>query len=349
MVTPSFQIGDRLIGEGQPVYVIAEAGVNHNGSVELAHDLISVAAKAGADAIKFQTFDPNSLVVAGADTAEYQRQHTGMTDQQKMLSQLVLPSEAWPKLQSTAKEMGIDFLSTPFDHVSLELLVTMGVGAIKLSSGDLTNHGLLRAARATGLPIILSTGASYLGEVQDAVEALGGHHDLALLHCVTSYPSPIGQSNLRAIRTLRDTIGCVSGWSDHSVGSTTAIIAVALGARIIEKHITLDTTMLGPDHPSSADPEMFCQYLRDIRSAEQALGDGTKEPQAADLENRSLARRGWYATRDIRAGAVVSAGDFVALRPEMGVSASMELAGMVASRLIQSGDPVQTGDLVKQE
>lgn len=340
MVTGALQIGRHRIGDGHPVYVIAEAGVNHNGSLSQAIELVSVAAEAGADAIKFQTFDPKALVVSGADTAAYQRRQTGLTDQKAMLESLALPPEAWPHLQKAAHEAGLDFLSTPFDEGSLDLLIEMGVLAIKLSSGDLTNHRFLRAARASRLPIIASTGASYLSEIESAVAALGGADNLALLHCVTSYPSPPAQSNLLAIRTIADATGAVPGWSDHSTGSETAIASVALGARIIEKHITLDNSLTGPDHAASADPATFAHYVSQIRATERALGDGIKRPQAAERPNRALARRGWYAARDLRAGDIGTTEDFVALRPEAGLPASVDLEGWVLARPILAGEPV---------
>lgn len=345
---PLLKIGPAVIGFDQPGYVIAEAGVNHNGSVDLAHLLIAAAAHAGADAVKFQTFEPDALVVPGARTAAYQRQRTGLGDQRAMLNALVLPPGAWVELRHDAEERGIEFLSTPFDEASLEALVDLGVRALKISSGDLTNHRLLRAARRTGLPTIVSTGASYLEEVTAAVAAFGGPSRLALLHCVTAYPTPIEASNLRAIATLAGTFPCPIGWSDHTVGATSAVAAVALGAKLFEKHLTLDTEMDGPDHRASADPDGFAHYIEAIRDAERALGDGVKAPQPAELDNRPVARRGLYATRDLAVGELLSAADVIALRPEAGLSASVDVTGHLVARPVATGEPLLDSSLGPQ-
>ncbi len=347
---PEIEIGSTVIGGTRPAYVIAEAGVNHNGSVSLAHRLVAAAADAGADAVKFQTFDPGCLAVAGARTAAYQQDRTGLDDQRAMLAGLTLPAEAWDELRHDAAERGIEFLSTPFDERSLDALLTVGIRAVKISSGDLTNHRLLRAAGRTGLPVLLSTGASHLAEVADAVDALAdavaeAAPRLAIFHCVTAYPAPVEASNLRTLAVLADSFRCPVGWSDHTIGATSAVAATALGAKLFEKHLTLDRDLDGPDHRASADPDDLAAYLAAIRATESALGSGVKEPQPVERDTRPVARRSLYLTRDLPAGSVLAPSDVIALRPEAGLPASADVTGHTTTRDLRSGTPLQAIDL----
>jgi N,N'-diacetyllegionaminate synthase len=336
-------------GGSQPlgVYVIAEAGVNHDGSVADAHRLVDVAADCGADAIKFQTFDPAALASASGPTAAYQAARTGARTQRELLAAYVLPPTAWPELRDHASERGLDFLSTPFDHASLDLVCALGLPAIKLGSGELTNRTLLQAAAASRRPILLSTG---MGRTDEVGRALGwlrdaGADEIALFHCVSSYPAPLDQANLRAVSSMREDFQVPIGWSDHTVGLVSAVAAVALGATLIEKHVTLDTSREGPDHAASADPAMFSAYVDAVRAVTGALGDGVKRPAEAELANLPVVRRSWYAVRDLPAGTTLSSDDIVALRPEDGVGSAVDLVGVVVARDILAEEPIRVDRL----
>ncbi len=338
-------IGSRSISRDAAPYVIAEAGVNHNGSPQAAHELIDAAAAAGAHAIKFQTFDPSLLVRAGTGTAAYQQQQTGLADQQQMLKDLVLPDSVWPELVSHAAEQKVEFLSTPFDAGSLDRLLALDVPAIKASSADLTNYLLLRAMRETGRPLLVSTGAADLQEVEAAVKAIGGDHDLILFHCVMAYPAPLDTTNLRAIETLAHRFTCPIGWSDHTVGATAATMAVAFGANVFEKHLTLDRSLPGPDHSASSNPDEFAVYVSTIADAWSALGTGEKTPAPSELETRKLVRRGLYAARDLAVGTVLGPDDVVALRPVSAIDATNDLTGSVITSPLTRHEPFDSSAL----
>lgn len=338
-------LAGREVRVGRPCYVIAEAGVNHNGQVELAHDLIDVAARGGADAVKFQTFHPGDLASETARAAPYQAATTSHATQRRMLESLTLPRSAWPELRDHAHEQGLHFLSTPFDMGSAELLADLGVPALKVPSGELTNTPFIRSLAGLGLPLLLSTGMGDHDEVATAVDACRTAPSLALFHCVSAYPTHESDANLRAIATMRDAFGVPTGWSDHTTGSFTAICAVALGACLVEKHVTLSRAMEGPDHAASEEPEGFEAYVHAIRRAETVLGDGVKQPRAPELENREVARRSWHATRDLHAGTIISDGDLVALRPAIGVPPSTPLAGLRLRTTVSAGQPVHHADV----
>lgn len=342
---PLFLIGDRYVGGDAPAFVIAEAGVNHDGSLDKAHRLVQAAAQAGADAVKFQTFDPNTLVTSTAPAAAYQQETSGAVDQHSMLAGLTLPDEAWSELAAAASELGLIFMSTPFDIGSLHQLIDLGMPAVKVSSGDVTNHVLLRAIAATEKPVILSTGASTMEEVGRALDVLSAAPGVAVLHCVTAYPSSLEDSNLRVIPALADTFGRVVGWSDHTVGNESAMLAVAVGAKIIEKHLTLDRDSHGPDHRASADPDQLGAYVNQIRSTEAALGTGVKLPTSAELDNRDLVRRSLHARHQLASGHVLRADDLDALRPATGLTADTPYIGSVLTRALAAGDAVEAGDL----
>lgn len=333
------------------VYLIAEAGVNHDGSVNDAHRLVDAAADCGADAVKFQTFDPVALTSADGPAAAYQTARTGARTQRQLLAALVLPEPAWSELKEHANGRGLDFLSTPFDHASLELVCRLEVPAIKLGSGELTNRTFVQAAGSRGLPVLLSTGMGRNAEIASALGWLrdGGAQQIALLHCVSSYPAPLEQSNLRAIPAMQADFGVPVGWSDHTVGVTSAVAAVALGATLIEKHLTLDTRREGPDHAASADPEAFDAYVTAVRGAFTALGDGIKGPTQAELVNLPVVRRSWYAAQDLPAGRVLTEADLIALRPEAGVGAAADLVGRVLHRPVPASAPITAGDLVDSD
>lgn len=303
------KIGDKAIGAGEPVFVIAEAGVNHNGDLNIAKQLVDVALDAGADAIKFQSFNAESLVTDSAPKADYQLRTTSQAESQlEMLQKLELSADAHRDLQAYCQRKGIMFLSTPFDEKSADLLDTLQVPAFKISSGDLTNSPLLEHIAKKGRPLIISTGMSTLAEVKAAVETVkrSGCEQLVLLHCVSNYPSDPAETNLRAINTLQKTFGVPAGFSDHSEGTEIALGAVALGAAVVEKHFTLNRNMAGPDHRASLEPEQLRQFIRGIRTIEASLGTGEKVPASSELEVAKIARRSLIAMQDIPVGTLIS-------------------------------------------
>jgi N-acetylneuraminate synthase/N,N'-diacetyllegionaminate synthase len=333
----TFTIGGRVVAADQPPFVIAEVGVNHDGRLDQALRLVDAAADAGADAVKFQTFRAASLATADAELAAYQRSGADADSQRAMLERLELPPEAWSALAHRAGERGIAFLSTPFDPESVALLAGLGVPAMKVGSGDLTNAILLRAVGGTRLPTILSTGMGTLEEVAAAVRVLrdAGTAEIAVLHCASIYPAPIDDLNLRAMETLAVELGLPVGFSDHSDGLVAPVAAVARGALIVEKHITLDRSLPGPDHAASLDPPAFERMVGEIRSAWEALGDGSKQPRPAEAEIMRVARRSLVASRDLDEGHVLSIDDLDARRPGTGLS-PMRVDELVGRRLTHS-------------
>ncbi len=324
-------IGNRRIGADAPCFVIAEAGVNHNGDVGLARQLVDAAADAGADAIKFQVFNPELLVSATAPKADYQVQTTGGGSQRDMLRKLCLPAAAWPELQDHARRRHLEFLATPFDEESLDLLLSLGVSTIKIGSGELTHLPLLAAVASKARGVLLSTGMSDLPEVERAVAVLSPRVPLALLHCVSNYPAAPEDANLKAIETLRRRFDLPVGWSDHTEGNHVSLAAVALGACIIEKHLTVDRTLPGPDHKASADPTQMRDLVRHIRAIEQALGDGKKIHRPSEAAMRLMARRSCHLRVAVPAGHVIREQDLIMLRPGTGLSPA-ELPRVVGRR-----------------
>lgn len=315
------RIRDRVIGPGQPVFVIAEAGVNHDGDPEQADRLVEAAAVAGADAVKFQIFRASSLVSPNAPKAAYQEERDPGATQFEMLARLELPASEFELLARSASERGIVFLASVFDEESLDVLVECGAPAVKLGSGEITNHPLIRAVARRGLPLLLSTGMSDLPEVEEAVDTFrgAGGRELALLHCLSAYPAPPQEANLRAIETLAEVFEVPIGFSDHTRTTAVPVAAVALGARVIEKHLTLDRSLPGPDHAASYEPEEFHDLVGAIRMVEKALGDGRKRAQPCEAEMRSIARKSVAARRRLPAGHTVGPGDLVILRPGTGI------------------------------
>lgn len=329
----------------QQVKVIAEAGVNHDGDEQLAHELIDIAVEAAADAVKFQTFDPEALTSVHADSTPYQRERDGSADQRSMLRRLMLPADSWERLRHHCDAAGIEFLSTPFDLASARMLVDLGVGALKLSSGELTNTPFLASVADMGVPLLVSTGMGDAAEVAEAVSACAGAPALTLLHCVSAYPAPVQEANLRAIPAMAVAHGCPVGWSDHTLGMTTAIAAVALGATVVEKHFTSDPTRPGPDHAASLDPAALAEYVQAVRDCAASLGDGVKRPMPSEAENAPLVRRSWHATRNLVAGEVVGADDVTALRPALGTSPAVPVVGMRMAHDVDAGAPIRPADL----
>jgi N-acetylneuraminate synthase/N,N'-diacetyllegionaminate synthase len=338
----NIQVADKTIGPGQPVFVIAEAGVNHNGDLKMARALIDVAVEAGADAVKFQTFSAERLVTTDAPKAEYQLQTTGDTESQfEMLKRLELSADAHRELQSYCKERGIIFLSTPFDEEAVDLLDELGVPAFKISSGDLTNSPLLKYVASKGKPVILSTGMSELSELIEAVSVLNmaGCENPVLLHCVSSYPADPAEINLRAMNTMRSAFDVPVGFSDHTAGIHLSLTAVALGACVIEKHFTLDRTLAGPDHRASLEPAELRELVQSIRMVESALGSGRKVPAPSEIETAKMARRSLVAARDIPAGVTLEREMVIMRRPGTGLSPAMldTVLGQETTRAISAG------------
>lgn len=321
MVRP-ITIGDRTVGGGAPCFVIAEAGVNHNGDLEMAKRLIDVAAEAGADAVKFQTFRAEDLATADAPKARYQEETTGSNEGQlEMLKRLELDEAGHKTLAGHCRLRGILFLSSPFDEACADMLEDLGVPAFKIPSGELTNLPFLRHVAAKGRPMIVSTGMATLSEVFAAVEAIreAGNPGLTLLHCVSAYPAQPEDANLRAMDAMMEAFHLPVGWSDHTAGIEISLAAVALGAAVIEKHFTLDRSLPGPDHRASLEPDELRAMIRAIRNIEASLGDGTKAPTADEAEVAAMARKSLVAARDLGAGTVLADGDLAARRPGTGL------------------------------
>ncbi len=315
-------IGNRLIGGSEPVFIIAEAGINHNGDVNLAKLLIDEAARVGADAVKFQTFHADNIVSRIAAKADYQKSTTSPDESQyDMIKKLELPNEAFHELSDYAKKRNILFLSTPFDEESVDLLEQIGVPAYKISSGEITNYALLKKIAEMQKPVILSTGMATLEEVKAAVSILktGGAENIILLHCTTSYPAPMNSVNLRAMETLRSAFHVLVGYSDHTSGILISIAAAAMGASVLEKHFTLDKSLPGPDHKASLEPHELQAMISAVRDVETALGNGIKEPQNEEVPIKKVARRSIVAKCDINAGEVLKESDLAIKRPGTGI------------------------------
>lgn len=327
-------IGDRAVGELEPVMVVAEVGVNHDGDLVTALELVEAAAWAGADAVKLQTFSPAELAVEGAPLAPYQRERSSeAADQREMLERLCLAVEDLEAVARRSAELGLIFLSSPFDVPSAGLLERIGVPALKVASGELTNLPLLVALSERDLPLILSTGMATLAEIGEAVSAVrAGGSPLILLHCVSSYPTPPGQANLRSLDTLREAFRVPVGYSDHCLGLGASLAAVARDACLIERHITLDRARRGPDHAISLEPRELRELVTGIRDTEAMLGDGRKVAQAAELATRSLARRSIVAARALAEGETLTAAALTAKRPGHGLSPA-RLGELIGTRL----------------
>jgi N-acetylneuraminate synthase len=326
-------------------FVIAEAGVNHNGQVDLALQLVDVAADAGADAVKFQTFRASELATRAAPKVAYQKDRTGVGDGQlEMLRSLELGADAHAKIAERCNARQIEFMSTPFDVESVALLNGLGVRRIKVPSGELTNPVLLRAVAGTGKPLIVSTGMATLGEIEVALSVIANassgtgpqrkEHNrwddivasalgdrVTLLHCTSQYPAPYAEVNLRAMQTMQEAFSLPVGYSDHTTGKVIACAAVALGATVIEKHFTLDRSMPGPDHAASLEPSQLREFVTALRSVQLALGSGRKAPVASELETRRLSRRSLVAAKDVKRGEVFTLENLALKRPGTGISA----------------------------
>lgn len=355
------------------VKIIAEAGVNHNGSAELAFKLVDAAHASGADIVKFQTFKAKNLVTQRARQAEYQARNTGVAESQfAMLSRLELDYDTHKALIAHCNKLGIEFLSTAFDVESLDFLVNdLGLTTLKIPSGELTNAPFVLAHARTGCNLIVSTGMATLAEVETALGVIAfgltteadavpgetafaeayaseaGHKALkqkvTLLHCTTEYPAPMNEINLRAMQTMATAFGLTPGYSDHSAGITIPVAATALGAQLIEKHFTLDKTMEGPDHLASLEPDELAAMVQGIRDVEQALGNGIKSPQPSEIKNKPIARKSLVAASAIRAGEPFTNANLTVKRPGEGLSPYRywSLLGSTAGRDYEEGELIR--------
>ncbi|MDR2487472.1 MAG: N-acetylneuraminate synthase [Clostridiales Family XIII bacterium] len=333
--------------ETTPTYIIAEAGVNHNGDVALAHRLVSAAKQAGADAVKFQTFRAEALVSADAEKADYQKEATGAQESQlDMIRALELRYEDFRDLARHCAEEGIQFLSTAFDAESLDFLMRdIGQPLVKIPSGEITNLPLLLRAASYRRPVILSTGMSSLAEVLAAYDALRGNGapEVTLLHCTTEYPAPLRDVNLRAMDTLQKVFNCAVGYSDHTEGIEVPVAAAARGASVIEKHFTLDRSLPGPDHRASLDPSQLAEMVRLIRNIERALGDAEKRATPSESGNVAAARKSIVAARAIGQGELFSEENLTTKRPGTGISPMrwLEVIGRAAPRSFAKDERIE--------
>ena len=320
-------------------FIIAEAGVNHNGDIQLAKELVYAAKETGADAVKFQTFKADTLVNKTAEKAQYQKNSTSNSSTQyEMLKALEVSNEDHYLLSELATSLGIEFMSTGFDEEAIDFLVTLGVKRLKIPSGEITNLPYLEYTAQTGLPLIMSTGMCDLDEVRQAVETIRPFYgnnlkdNLILLHCTSNYPAAFKDVNLKAMQTMAQEFNLSVGYSDHTLGVLIPTLAVGLGACVIEKHFTLDKTLPGPDHAASMTPEEMRLLVQTIRDAESALGSGEKKPADNELPIRTLVRRSVTLKHDLSQGSQITKDDLVLLRPGSGISPA-ELHKVIGAKL----------------
>ena len=335
------------------VFIIAEAGVNHNGSIELAKKLIEAAALAGADAIKFQSFKADRLVSKKAEKAAYQKETSNACETQyNMLKKLELDESAHQELMAYCKERKIEFLSSAFDLGSIDLLRSLGLKKFKIPSGEITNLPYLQKIGALKTKVILSTGMANIGEIEDAIDVLVSagtvRDDITILHCNTEYPTPFEDVNLTAMVTIREALKVRVGYSDHTLGIEVPIAAVALGAEIIEKHFTLDKNMEGPDHKASLEPVEFETMVRAIRNIEMALGSGVKKPSPSERKNLLLARKSIHTSRPVMKGELFTEKNLTMLRPGDGIPPSFlaTILGRVARNDLADGMKLRWEDVL---
>ena len=328
--------------------IIAEAGVNHNGNIDLARQMIDVAKEAGSDIIKFQSYKTHSLVSKNAEKADYQKKYGDPIESQyEMLKKLEINRQDHEILLTHCNKMDIEFMSTPFDISSLELLHQLGVKRFKISSGDLTNYPLLKATSKYKKPVILSTGMAYLGEVEQALIVLCenglNRDDITLMHCNTEYPTPFKDANLKAIQTLKSSFGGPVGYSDHTPGIEASIAALAFGAMMIEKHFTLDKNSIGPDHQASLTAEELHRLVESIRNVELAIGDGLKQPTNSEKKNISIARKSIVAIRAIQIGEMFTEQNISVKRPGTGISPMLweNIVGRKSNRNYSEDDLIE--------
>ena len=351
MIKP-VKIKNFMIGPGNPCFIIAEAGVNHNGEMGLAHKLIDAAAKAGADAVKFQSFVTEDVVTPEAQKARYQVETTGQNGGQfAMLKKLELSKDQQKELKTHCDEAGILYLCTPYEEKSADLLEAIDVAAYKIASTDTTNIPFLRYLAGKGIPVMLSTGMSSLGEVEEAVNELklhGLNGEIIILQCTSEYPAPVNEINLRAMKTMELAFGCPVGFSDHTPGIGTSPWAVAAGACVVEKHFTLNRNMEGPDHRASIEPDELKELVRTIRDVETAMGDGIKRPMPSELPNKTRMQKSLVATRLIPAGETIQKADLTCKRPGSGLPPKWfdRVVGSKAAKEIQKEETLELDSII---
>lgn len=319
------------------VYIIGEAGVNHNGSLKTAKQLALCAKQAGCDCVKFQTFRAEKIVTQSAPMAEYQERNTGKKESQfQMLKKLELSYDDFRELYHYCQEIEIDFLSSPFDEESVDFLESLGVKAYKVSSGEITNKPLLEHIAQKGKRIFLSTGMSEIKEVEEALSWIHarGNKDIVLFHCTSNYPAAYESVNMNAMLTMKDKFHCTIGYSDHTAGIEIPIFAVALGAQVIEKHFTYDKNAVGPDHKASLSPDELKTMVECIRHVESAFGNGVKEPSQEELATRNVARKSLVWSHDLPEGHVIRYADIICMRPGTGLAPAEidDLVGRVTAK-----------------
>ncbi|MDE5883403.1 MAG: N-acetylneuraminate synthase [Muribaculaceae bacterium] len=318
--------------------IIAEAGVNHNGNLDNALQMVEVAKQAGADYIKFQTFKADCLVTSEGKTADYQKNNCDADSQLEMLRNLELSFDDFKTIALYCKELEIGFLSTPFDKESIKFLASLGVDFMKIPSGEITNLPYLRAVASTGIPAIISTGMSTNDDIANALDIFfkAGYtsEKLTLLHCTTEYPTPMADVNLKAMVSMREMFGIPTGYSDHTPGIEIPVAATALGAVVIEKHFTLSRTLPGPDHAASLEPNELAKMIKAIRNVSVALGSGEKHVTESESKNQSIARKSIVAARDIKAGEIFNEDNITTKRPATGLSPMLwdEVVGTAATK-----------------
>lgn len=345
-----FKIGNKIVGNVSSCFIIAEAGVNHNGDINLAKKLIDVAKEAGADAVKFQTFKSEKLVTGYAKMAKYQKDNIGEEESQfNMLKKLELSYDNFFELKKYCDEKDIIFMSTPFDIESSDFLNSIGMEAFKISSGDLTNMPLLEHIAEFKKPIILSSGMAVLGEIEDAVICLRnkGVEDLGVLHCTSNYPATLESVNLKAMNTIKTAFNIIGGYSDHTKGITIPIASVALGADIVEKHFTLDKNMEGPDHKASLSPNELKKMVKAIRDVEVSLGNGLKIFNNSEINTMQVARKSIVSSLGLKKGEVIQLKDMDYKRPGDGLSPKYykDLIGKKVNRDIQKDEQITFSDI----
>lgn len=334
------------------VLIIAEAGVNHNGNLDLALKLVDEAKAFGADIVKFQTGVIELVMSKYAPKAEYQKRETGADESQmEMGKSITLPLEAFDVIKKHCDDIGIEFLSTPFDLVSIDYLQNLGVRIWKVPSGEITNLPYLKKVARTGKDIILSTGMSTMDEIRDALAVLRGNGSgkITLLHCTTEYPAPLAEVNLRAMQTMAREFGVEVGYSDHTKGIEVSLAAVAMGAKVIEKHFTLDRNMEGPDHKASLEPQEFAELVKCIRNIETAMGSSSKVPQSSEIPNKIVARKSIIAKGRIAAGEEFTEDNITTKRPGNGISPMRwyELIGSKARRDYEDDELIDESELTE--
>jgi pseudaminic acid synthase len=345
------KIGNRLVGAGQPSLIIADIGANFDGNLEKAKKLALAVKEAGGDVVKIQSFKSNKIVSAkGFSSMNLQGVHgTWNKPVDQVFKEAEFPREWHEDFFAYCREIGIEVSSSPYDFEAVDLMEKLGATFYKIGSGDITWHEMLSYIAKKGKPIILATGASTLAEVDEAVSVIAqtGNRDLALLQCITNYPSKIESANINVLKTYEQAFGTIVGYSDHTPGDTVVLGAIALGAKVIEKHFTLNKKDAGPDHPHSMEPEEFALMVGHIRKLEKALGDGRKKVVDEESETVIVQRRGLYAKRNIKKGESIKIGDIIELRPALGIAPKFKnnIVGLHAGRDLPAGEPIKWGDL----